>query len=505
MRYNSGDAARGTILSVYNKGSGGTTIALHFADIKYIYVPQIADTLVRIRIMRSPVVYVQNAEISRMSCSALLAAAIAILMIFCNSSPSAADNGDVTKYVIGPGDVIQIFVWQHEQFNGTMTVAPDGNVTVNMLGDIPVSGFTRQELEADITKRLTERFVREVPEVTVSIVEFRSQRISVFGAVTNPSTITFSTVPSLLEVVMAQCIPTPDADLTAVMIMPKLPSTRKTITVDLMEILNKGDISKLPRLHPGDTVYVPRVKPVAEETGTTETTDIDSATSTPPQPPGVEPQAGRFVVHVIGAVNRPSSYEFTEEPTLTEVLLRAESVSDHTALRYLRIIRKQGTTDDAVLDVDFAEYLADGDASRLPRLRSGDTVYIPDVTQERMTDISITITGEVLTPGTYRIYKPLNILDAISRAGGLTDDADTENIRIRKETADSYQEKVVDIDEYLRDVGSTTPPEVVEQGCSIHVPEQRSSSSVVATVARGVVAFVADLAMVYSFWRVVGD
>ena len=449
--------------------------------------------------MRRPVVYVQNVAISIGPCSLVFAAAIAISIIFCTSALSN-DNADPSEYILGPEDVIQLFVWQYDQFNGTMTVGPDGKVTVHLLGAIPVAGLTRQEVQADITKRLA-KFIREDIEVTISIVEFRSQKISVFGAVRTPSTIRFFVAPSLLEVIMTRCIPTPDADLTAIMIMPKTPSTRDTITVNIKEILDKGNTSSLPELQPGDTVYVPRIKQ-AEETGTAESAE-NRGVPTSAQPPGEISQQGTdLIVHIMGAVNGQNSYAFAEEPTLTEALLRAGSVPDVTALRFVRIIRSGPTTGDGVVDVDFAEYLADGDASRLPKLYSGDTIYVPDVEQEKTRDISITITGQVLAPGTYRIYEPLNILDAISKAGGLAANADTENIRLRKETADSYQEKVVNIDEYLREVGSSVPPEMVEQGYSIYVPIRRSSTSVVATVVRGVVAFLADLALVYSLSRV---
>lgn len=449
--------------------------------------------------MRRSISYAQNAATFLGPYSLVLAVTIAISIIFCNPAfPN--DNADSSEYIIGPGDVIQLFVWQYDQFNGTMTVGPDGKVTVHLLGDIPVAGLTRAEVKVEITNRLS-RFIKEDMEVTVSIVEFKSQKISVFGAVMNPRTFTFSSAPSLLDVIMAQCIPTSDADLTSVVIMPKAPSARKTITVNLVETFDSGDISKLPKLHSGDTVYVPRMKP-AEETGTAESArDTEPSTST--QPPGAAPrQKTDFVVHVMGAVNGQNSYTFAKEPTLTEALLKAGSVPDVTALRFIRIIRSSPKTGDGVVDVDFAEYLTDGDISHLPKLYSGDTIYVPDVALEKTKDVSITITGQVLSPGTYRIYEPLNILDAISKAGGLTANADPENIRLRKETADSYQEKVVNIDEYLRDVGSVFPPEMVEQGYSIYVPTRRSSTSVVATVARGLVAFLADLALVYSFSRV---
>jgi len=445
--------------------------------------------------MRYLATYVQN--------SSTFVMLFAMTIVFCVPSFSADNSEDVSEYIIGPGDVIQLFVWQYDQFNGTMTVGPDGKITVHLLGNIPVAGFTRQEVADDITKRLS-KFIKEGIQLTVSVVEFRSQKISVFGQVRNPETIVFSVAPSLLEVIMSRSIPTPDADLTAIKIIPKDSSVRKPITVNIIEILNKGDTSALPKLHPGDIIYVPKKKAVTGEAGTVESVR-DSEPSTPSLPPGAESHGDGFAIHVMGAVPQPRTCIFTEEPTLTMVLLEAGSVPDVTALRYIRIIRGGAATGDKVVNVDFAEYLADGDVSHLPRLYSGDTVYVPDVTQEKMRDVSITITGRVLSPGTYRIYEPLNILDAISKAGGLTADADPENIRIRKETADSYQEKIISIDEYLRDVGSTAPPEMVEQGYSIYVPAKRHSTSVITSIARGLVTFVADVAMIYSFWRVVGD
>lgn len=452
----------------------------------------------------------------RVLCSVLLALMLCGFGAYAFlGSPSARRESEVLEYTIGPGDVMQISVWQYDQFNTTATVGPDGKITVHLLGDITVAGLTREGVKEDVTERLS-KFIKEGAEVTVGIVEFNSQKISVFGQVRNPRTITFASVPSLVEIIMTECIPTPEADLTAVKIIPADSSVREPIMVNMVQFFEKGDSSRLPKLHPGDTVYVPRIRMEVTEGTASPRVRGDQpqitggyTTATSPQPSVTQAQGERFIIHVMGAVRSPSTYEFAEEPTLTEVLLKAGSVADSATLKYVRIIRSSQAGmpmppgDDRVVHVDIDKYLADGDDSSLPRLYSEDIVYIPDVTQEKMKDVSVIVTGQVLRPGTYRTSELLNILDAISLAGGLTENADPEMIRVIRETDDAYHEKIVNIDEFLSDVGSTSRPEIVGPGYRIYVPARRRPTSAVAGAARGLVTFLADLAMVYSFWRVI--
>jgi len=423
-----------------------------------------------------------------------------VTFVFCGLSLPADNSEVVPEYTIGPGDVIQISVWQYDQFSSTTTVGPDGKITIHLLGDMTVAGLTREEVKKDISERLS-NFIKEGAEVTVSVAQFNSQKISVFGAVAKPTTITFSSPPSLLEVIMTRSIPASNADLTAVKIIPADSSIRKPIVVNIADILQKGDTSQLPKLHPGDTVYVPEVKATAVEEVAEERPSVAPGTSS--QPPSARRQVERFVLRVMGAVSRPGSFEFTEEPTLTQALLQAGSVSNGLALRDVRVIRGAPTEGDRVIHVDMDKYLVEGDASLLPRLYSGDTIYVPDVTRETMKDIAIVITGQVVAPGSYQTREPLDILDAISMAGGLTPDADPERIRVRRESADSYQEKIVNIDEFLKDVRSTRAPEMVEPGYRIYVPTRRGSGTTVAVAARGIVGFLADLIPIYGLWRVI--
>jgi len=412
---------------------------------------------------------------------------------FCNLSFAVDGNNNTSEYVIGIGDVVQISVWQNEQFNGIMTVGPDGKITIPLLGDIIVADRNRKQVKDDLTSKLS-KFIKEGAEVTVSVTQFNSQKIFVFGRVMRPAIITFQSPPSLLEI-MIQVEPTPDADLTSVKVIPVDPSIRKPITVNMIDAMQRGDTSQLPKLLSGDTIYVPRIE-IA--TGKTPIETIPTPTLTS------KAEEEKFVVNVMGAVATPNSYVFKEEPTLTQALMSAGGVTDSMALKSIRVIRNSATEGDKVIYVDVDRYLKEGDKSLLPKLYSGDTIYVPPVMQEKMKELSITITGEVTKPGTYAILEPMDILDAISMAGGLTINADPERVRVRKENADSYQDKIVNISELLNDVRSDSPPEMVGLGYRIYVQsKERSIVITTASATRGIIVFLADLIPIYGIYRLI--
>ncbi len=208
----------------------------------------------------------------------------------------------------------------------------------------------------------------------------------------------------------------------------------------------------------------------------------------------------------MGAVATPGSFTFTEEPTLAQALIRAGSVTDSSALRDVRVIRGTPTDGDRVIYVDMSKYLTSGDNSIMPKLYSGDIVYVPPLTHDKMRELSLTITGEVVRPGTYPLSEPLDILAAIYLAGGLTQNADPERVRIRREDVDSYQDKIIDISEPLRSAEKYKQTEMVGPGYIIYVPmKQRSPATATAIASRGIVAFLADLIPIYGVYRIIRD
>ena len=89
-----------------------------------------------------------------------------------------------TPYQIGPGDVLQIDVWENAQLSQSVTVRPDGSMSLPLVGDIHAEGMTVPELREDLAKRLT-KFIR-TPVVTVTVKDPRSHSYNVLGQVMHP-------------------------------------------------------------------------------------------------------------------------------------------------------------------------------------------------------------------------------------------------------------------------------------------------------------------------------
>src|SRR5947209_12472907 len=91
----------------------------------------------------------------------------------------------VTSYVLGPDDQITLQAPDVEEISGKpVRIDLDGNITLPLIGGMQAAGLTAVELQARIKDRF-KKYLRN-PDLTVSITEFRSQPVSVLGAVQNP-------------------------------------------------------------------------------------------------------------------------------------------------------------------------------------------------------------------------------------------------------------------------------------------------------------------------------
>ncbi len=174
-------------------------------------------------------------------------------------SPYLEVIGEGSDYTLGVDDVVTIIVRNQPDFSGRYVVDPDGNIQYNFVGDIPAAGKTKEELKAEITKRLT-RFVR-YPEVAVMISEYRSKAVYVFGFVNAPGKYAMKGDHiTVKEVVVAAGLPRMDGSLKNVYIIRPSEyakdgkSAKKK--VDLDKLLNKGQSAEDFILQPGDTIVV---------------------------------------------------------------------------------------------------------------------------------------------------------------------------------------------------------------------------------------------------------
>src|SRR5579862_2453753 len=102
--------------------------------------------------------------------------------------------------VIGPDDGVTIVALGAEDISKTWRVSSTGELTLPMVGKVQAAGKTTEQLEQELTSRLG-HYIRE-PEVTVYISEFRSETVTVEGAVDKPGRIQTEGQKTLLDVLM---------------------------------------------------------------------------------------------------------------------------------------------------------------------------------------------------------------------------------------------------------------------------------------------------------------
>ncbi len=166
-------------------------------------------------------------------------------------------------YIIRQGDQIQISVWGYPEFNTTSTVKEGGKLSVPLIGDMVVVGYTRQQFVEQLKQRLAEYIQGEI-KLNVAISSALAQKISVLGEVSRQENYPFTEEATLLEVLSSAGGTTADSDLRHIKIYRR-GASREPLEVDLAWYLENGEVESIPLVRPGDTVYVPRKGNIVRE------------------------------------------------------------------------------------------------------------------------------------------------------------------------------------------------------------------------------------------------
>jgi polysaccharide export outer membrane protein len=176
------------------------------------------------------------------------------------ATPAAAAGIGATakNYVIGPGDVLDIFVWQNPDLSQkSVPVRPDGRISTPLIANIVAAGKTPVELAQDMDKALS-AYIRS-PRVTVIVsraVGVLSQ-IQVIGQVARPESIAYHEGMTVLDAVLAAGGLTPYAAGNRAKLERKVDGRVETLHLKLSNLINKGDLSQNLALQPGDVLVVP--------------------------------------------------------------------------------------------------------------------------------------------------------------------------------------------------------------------------------------------------------
>lgn len=184
------------------------------------------------------------------------------LLIFLGPLPafSAGAVQSEKEYPIAAGDVININVFPAQEFSKEVTVQPDGDIEIPLLGSMSVQGLKPSELE----KMLTAKFSKYVsgPTITLSVRKFSFSRVGVIGQVRTTGYYEYREGMRLLELITQAGGPQDYARGAKVRIFRKVTGeggavSEQVIKADLEKVF-AGDMTENVLLASGDVVYVPR-------------------------------------------------------------------------------------------------------------------------------------------------------------------------------------------------------------------------------------------------------
>ena len=102
-------------------------------------------------------------------------------------------------FVLGPEDVIEVVVWKNPDLSRQAVIRPDGKISLPLIGDVPASGLTADQLASDIAERL--KAYKENPSVSVNVVEVNSYYVFMVGEVNGPGKLPLKSYTTLLQAI----------------------------------------------------------------------------------------------------------------------------------------------------------------------------------------------------------------------------------------------------------------------------------------------------------------
>ena len=262
------------------------------------------------------------------------------------TSPLAVIPEDFAKLKLAPGFLLGMEVYDTPELTSELRVDSTGNVTVPMIGKVHVQGETVPEAAASIQKLLLDGKILNNPQVTINILQYAAENVTVVGEVHNPGRIQLLAPHTLAEVIAEAGGETEYAG-NQVEILRVVDGTSHTTTIRYSPSRNntEGDTLQTSQfmVMPGDTLTVRR--------------------------------AG--VVYVLGAVNRPGGYLMQEngELNVSQAIALASGTEPQAAVGTIRLIRKQ--PDGKVSETDIALSQIQKGTEPPPMLQAEDVLYVP--------------------------------------------------------------------------------------------------------------------------------
>jgi polysaccharide export outer membrane protein len=163
-----------------------------------------------------------------------------------------------SSYRIGPGDILEVFVWRNPEISATVPVRPDGKISTPLVEDMVAIGKSPTELARDIEEVLAV-YIKS-PSVNVIVNKFEGvpeEQVRVVGQAANPQSIPYRESMTVLDIMIAVGGLGEFAAGNRAKLVRKRDGENLEYRIRLDDLLNKGDITQNVDVEPGDIIIIP--------------------------------------------------------------------------------------------------------------------------------------------------------------------------------------------------------------------------------------------------------
>ncbi len=160
------------------------------------------------------------------------------------------------RYIIGPGDTLNIVVWRNPELSSSVPVRPDGRITTPLVEDMVAQGKNPTELAREIETAL-KKYLQD-PVVTVVVTGFgggNDEQIRVLGQAVKPATLSYRQNMTLLDVMIAVGGLTDFAAGNRAILFRGV--DQKAYNLRLADLIKRGDVDANIQVLPGDVIIIP--------------------------------------------------------------------------------------------------------------------------------------------------------------------------------------------------------------------------------------------------------
>ena len=158
-------------------------------------------------------------------------------------------------YVIGPDDVLSVFVWRDKDLSGDVLVRPDGKVTLPLINEVQAAGLTPDELRLILTKAYSK--LLEEPIVTVQAKQINSRKVFITGQISKPGPYPIMGPISILQLIAIAGGVLEYADSENIQVIRVEKGNPINYKVNYKDLSRGKNLKQDIELKPGDRILVP--------------------------------------------------------------------------------------------------------------------------------------------------------------------------------------------------------------------------------------------------------